>query len=139
MRLNNMTEQKNYYDEKKESKSLSAVESLANEEPDLAAVKKIEKIEKTYDIEGLLIGGGVALLVSLLVSFDPIFGSEIGMFLGLLAGTRFKKDRSDEEENIDDKIDSDENKTNSESEVAKTTIGTGKKSNDNIAIDDLED
>ncbi|MDR3306842.1 MAG: hypothetical protein LBS61_04155 [Endomicrobium sp.] len=54
-------------------------------------IKKEETIEKTYDIEGLLIGGAIGLAIGIVISFNVIFAMEIGMFLGLIAGTRKKK------------------------------------------------
>jgi hypothetical protein len=50
-----------------------------------------ENADKTYDVEGLLAGGGAGLIVGLIVSFDVIFAIEIGMFAGLIVGTRIKK------------------------------------------------
>jgi hypothetical protein len=52
-----------------------------------------ENIEKTYDIEGLLIGAAIGLAVGILISFNAIFAMQIGMFLGLIVGTRKKKNK----------------------------------------------
>ncbi|MDR0956414.1 MAG: hypothetical protein LBL77_00885 [Endomicrobium sp.] len=65
--------------------------SSKNEEVDLDKIEKSEKIERTYDIEGLLIGGGVGAVVGIIISFNIIFAIQIGMFFGLIVGTRFKK------------------------------------------------
>ncbi|MDR3195686.1 MAG: hypothetical protein LBT58_02735 [Endomicrobium sp.] len=54
-------------------------------------IKKEETIEKTYYIEGLLIGGAIGLAIGIAISFNVIFAIEIGMFLGLIVGTRKKK------------------------------------------------
>jgi hypothetical protein len=51
----------------------------------------INNIEKTYDVEGLLIGGAIGLAVGIVISFNAIFAMQIGMFLGLIIGTRKKK------------------------------------------------
>jgi hypothetical protein len=56
-----------------------------------AESEKEENIEKTYDTEGLLIGGAIGLAVGILISFNAIFAMEIGMFLGLIIGSRKKK------------------------------------------------
>ncbi|MDR1474567.1 MAG: hypothetical protein LBS38_02625 [Endomicrobium sp.] len=61
------------------------------EKENIENIKKEETIEKTYDIEGLLIGGAVGLGIGILISFNAIFAMEIGMFLGLIFGTRKKK------------------------------------------------
>ncbi|MDR2812079.1 MAG: hypothetical protein LBB06_03120 [Endomicrobium sp.] len=54
--------------------------------------KKISaNIEKTYDIEELVIGGAIGFAVGILISFNAIFTMQIGMFLGLIVGTRKKK------------------------------------------------
>ncbi|MDR2818594.1 MAG: hypothetical protein LBB37_04060 [Endomicrobium sp.] len=65
---------------------------IKKEEPG-AEIKKenIGNIEKTYDIEGLVIGGAIGLAVGILISFNAIFAMQIGMFLGLIIGTRKKK------------------------------------------------
>ncbi|MCL2390090.1 MAG: hypothetical protein FWD54_02985 [Endomicrobia bacterium] len=52
-----------------------------------------EDIKKTYDVEGLLGGGAAGFVVGLIISFDAIFALQIGMFLGLIIGTRFKKNK----------------------------------------------
>lgn len=54
-------------------------------------IEEEEHIEKTYDIEGLLIGGAIGLAVGIIISFNVIFAMQIGMFLGLIVGTRKKK------------------------------------------------
>lgn len=58
-----------------------------------------ENIEKVYDIEGLLAGGAAGLVVGIIISFDIIFAAQIGMFLGLIIGTRFKKNKDTDTEN----------------------------------------
>ncbi|MCL2145451.1 MAG: hypothetical protein FWH43_08190 [Endomicrobia bacterium] len=52
-----------------------------------------ENIDKVYDVEGLLAGGAAGLGVGLLLPYDTILITQIGMFLGLLIGTRMKKDK----------------------------------------------
>lgn len=52
-----------------------------------------ENIDNVYDVEGLLAGGAAGAVVGILVSFDMIFAAEIGMFIGLIIGTRFKKNK----------------------------------------------
>jgi hypothetical protein len=54
-------------------------------------IKKSENIEETCDVSGLLIGGAAGLIVGLVISFNAIFAMQIGMFLGLIVGTRIKK------------------------------------------------
>jgi hypothetical protein len=61
------------------------------EKESIGNIEKEENIEKTYDIEGLLIGGAIGLAVGILISFNAIFAMQIGMFLGLIIGTRKKK------------------------------------------------
>ncbi|MDR1244032.1 MAG: hypothetical protein LBJ79_02455 [Endomicrobium sp.] len=62
-----------------------------NIETDSDQIKKEENIERTRDIEGLLIGGVVGLIVGIIISFNTIFAMQIGMFLGLIVGVRIKK------------------------------------------------
>ena len=50
-----------------------------------------ENADNVYDVEGLLAGGAAGLVVGLLIPFETIFTIQIGMFVGLLIGTRFKK------------------------------------------------
>ncbi|MDR2427561.1 MAG: hypothetical protein LBD19_01245 [Endomicrobium sp.] len=65
---------------------------IKKEEPGAEIEKEnIGNIEKTYDIEGLVIGGAIGLAVGILISFNAIFAMQIGMFLGLIIGTRKKK------------------------------------------------
>jgi hypothetical protein len=61
------------------------------EKENINNIEKEENIEKTYDIEGLLIGGAIGLGVGIIISFNAIFAMQIGMFLGLIIGTRKKK------------------------------------------------
>jgi hypothetical protein len=62
-----------------------------NGETDSGQIKKEENIERTRDIEGLLIGGVAGLIVGIIISFNAIFAMQIGMFLGLIVGVRIKK------------------------------------------------
>jgi hypothetical protein len=62
-----------------------------DKEVNIADVKKNEHIEKTYDVVGLLLGGAAGLAIGAIISFDIIFAIEIGMFLGLIVGTKLKK------------------------------------------------
>jgi hypothetical protein len=61
------------------------------EKENIDNIKKEESLEKTYDIEGLIIGGAIGLAIGILISFNAIFAMEIGMFLGLIIGTRKKR------------------------------------------------
>jgi hypothetical protein len=61
------------------------------EKENISNIEKEENIEKTYDIEGLLIGGAIGLAVGILISFNALFAMQIGMFLGLIIGTKKKK------------------------------------------------
>lgn len=54
-----------------------------------------ENIDKVYDVEGLLAGGAAGLFIGAVISFDILFAAEIGMFIGLIIGTKFKKNKSD--------------------------------------------
>jgi len=65
--------------------------------------KSAEKIDKVYDVEGLLAGLAAGLVVSLIVSFDIIFGAEIGGFLGLIVGVNLKKTNLDAQDAQDGK------------------------------------
>ncbi|MDR3274941.1 MAG: hypothetical protein LBS81_02995 [Endomicrobium sp.] len=60
---------------------------------DFDVIKKNEKVIRTYDVEGLLIGGTVGFIIGITISFDIVFAIEIGMFLGLIIGTRIKKNK----------------------------------------------
>ncbi len=53
-----------------------------------------ENIDKVYDLEGLLAGGAAGLFIGAVISFDILFAAEIGMFIGLIIGTKFKKNKS---------------------------------------------
>lgn len=50
-----------------------------------------KKNVQTYDIAGLLIGGGVGILFSFTGVVDFLMSIIAGMFLGLLIGTFIKK------------------------------------------------
>lgn len=64
---------------------------------DLADIAAAEKVDKVYDIEGLLAGGAAGIIVGIIISFDVLFAMQIGMFIGLIVGTRFKKDKKDKD------------------------------------------
>ncbi|MFA7074432.1 MAG: hypothetical protein WC234_04505 [Endomicrobiaceae bacterium] len=53
--------------------------------------KEEEQRQKTYDKEGLLIGGAVGILISLFGIMSFLMAVTVGMFLGLLTGTFIKK------------------------------------------------
>lgn len=53
--------------------------------------KEEEQEQKTYDKEGLLIGGAVGILISLFGIMSFLMAVTVGMFLGLLTGTFIKK------------------------------------------------
>ncbi|MCL1971837.1 MAG: hypothetical protein FWG57_02460 [Endomicrobia bacterium] len=53
-----------------------------------------DNVDNVYDIEGLLAGGAAGLVVGILIKFETIFAIQIGMFVGLLIGTRFKKNKN---------------------------------------------
>jgi hypothetical protein len=53
-----------------------------------------ENVDNVYDVEGLLAGGAAGLVVGILIKFETIFAIQIGMFAGLLIGTRFKKGKN---------------------------------------------
>ncbi|MDR1523549.1 MAG: hypothetical protein LBS29_06355 [Endomicrobium sp.] len=61
------------------------------DELDPNKIRAEEKIERNHDIEGLLIGGAVGLIVGMIISFNAIFAMQIGMFLGLVVGVKIKK------------------------------------------------
>jgi hypothetical protein len=63
-------------------------------------IKKDENIEDTYDISGLLLGGATGFGIGILISFNAIFAMEIGMFLGLIVGTRIKKKGNSKNKNV---------------------------------------
>ena len=52
-----------------------------------------DDIPKTYDVEGLIGGGIAGIVIGILVSFDALFAMVIGMFTGLVIGSRMKKDK----------------------------------------------
>lgn len=70
-----------------------AVQKTVEEDMPEVEIDRSADIDKTYDIEGFLGGGAAGLLVGIIVSFDAIFAMEIGMFVGLIVGTRFKKEK----------------------------------------------
>jgi len=53
--------------------------------------KDEKQIPETYDVSGMLIGGGVGVLVSFTGITDLLMCIVAGMFLGLLIGTYIKK------------------------------------------------
>lgn len=53
--------------------------------------KDEKQIPETYDVAGLLIGGGVGILFSFTGITDFLMSIIAGMFLGLLIGTFIKK------------------------------------------------
>ena len=69
------------------------VSNQSKDSVDAGAQETKEDIKKTYDVEGLLGGGAAGLVVGIIVSFDAIFALQIGMFVGLIVGTRFKKNK----------------------------------------------
>jgi hypothetical protein len=84
------------FDEKKSIKIPPQIEKEeAGAEIEKENIDNIEEeyIEKTYDVEGLLIGGAIGLAVGIIISFNAIFAMQIGMFLGLIIGTRKKKNK----------------------------------------------
>jgi hypothetical protein len=50
-----------------------------------------EKIDKVYDVEGVIGGAIAGGVIGFIVSFDVIFAIQIGAFLGLVIGVRIKK------------------------------------------------
>ena len=53
--------------------------------------KNEKEIVETYDVIGLLIGGGVGILFSFTGIINFLMSLIIGMFFGLLIGTYIKK------------------------------------------------
>jgi hypothetical protein len=73
-------------EQKKDAKSPQTAAS-GGEESD----GKSEKIDKVYDIEGVIGGAIAGGVIGFIVSFDVIFAIQIGAFLGLVIGVRIKK------------------------------------------------
>ncbi|MDR3111889.1 MAG: hypothetical protein LBU55_01785 [Elusimicrobiota bacterium] len=86
---------------KLKNKLLEMHVELETEDDDSEALMKLakenEKTERTYDVQGLLIGGAIGIVVGVLISFDVIFAMEIGMFVGLVFGVRKKRPMKDEQ------------------------------------------
>ncbi|MCL2485538.1 MAG: hypothetical protein FWF00_04175 [Endomicrobia bacterium] len=53
-----------------------------------------EDIQNTYDVEGLIGGGAAGLIIGILISLDVVLTFICGMFIGLVVGTRIKKDKN---------------------------------------------
>ncbi|MDR2191569.1 MAG: hypothetical protein LBO62_01640 [Endomicrobium sp.] len=67
-----------------------------NGDNDYDLAKKSEKIDKVYDVEGVIFGAIAGGVVGFIVSFEIIFAIQIGAFVGLVVGTRIKKENKDD-------------------------------------------
>lgn len=102
---------------KKDQKAEINIESEEIDDPS-KPVEIEENKEPVYDIEGVLIGAGIGAVLGALVPFqqmDLIFGAQIGALIGLIIGTRIKKDPSKVKK--EDKDKNKENKENKENEI----------------------
>jgi hypothetical protein len=65
--------------------------SQAPEEQAPAAENREEKIVKTYDTQGFLIGAVAGLPLAFISFIDVLMASLIGMFVGLIIGANIKR------------------------------------------------
>jgi tRNA nucleotidyltransferase/poly(A) polymerase len=84
----------------KEKDKLQVFSQIKNEEfvaqIDAISFDKIkkEKIERTYDIKAMFIGGATSFIISAVISFNIIFAIEMGVFIGLIVGTILKRKKN---------------------------------------------
>ncbi|GHT36487.1 hypothetical protein AGMMS49593_01440 [Endomicrobiia bacterium] len=56
-------------------------------------IKKVKIERSNYDVEGMFIGAAAGFIVGIIISFNIIFATEIGIFVGLAVGTMLKKQK----------------------------------------------
>jgi putative nucleotidyltransferase with HDIG domain len=84
----------------KEKDKFQVSSQINNEEPiaqidaiNFDKIKK-EKIERTYDVKAMFIGGVAGFVIGTIISFNIIFAIEIGVFIGLIVGTILKSKKN---------------------------------------------